>query len=187
MGVSTCVVEAEDLEEVTLGVAAVAAAIARTITLTSRRWPNRPAEHPTDRTGVRVLGTPDYDVWLLRWPVGTGVTPHDHGMSIGAFCVVDGSLLEHRWRAGERTSRVVGAAETVTIGQGAVHDVIGVTDGSLSVHVYSPPLASMNFYDDTGTVVVRSELVESDSFEEPEPAGPTVGTAGNVGTRLARS
>ncbi len=184
MRATTCVVETEDLEEVTLGVAAIAAAIARTITITSPRWPDRPAEHPTDRTGVRVLRTPEYDVWLLRWPTGTGVTPHDHGASIGAFCVVDGSLLEHRWHAGMRTSRIIGPAETVTIGQGEVHDVIGLTDGSLSVHVYSPPLSSMNFYDESGTVVVRSEAVESDSFEEPEPVGMASGNVGNVGNAL---
>ena len=168
MAVSTYVCESRDADEVALGVAAVAAAIARTITVTSRRWPRLPAECATHRTGVRVLSTPDYDVWLLRWPAGTGVTPHDHGTSVGAFCVVDGSLMEERWQAGARISRVIGPAETVIIGREVVHDVVGVIDGSLSVHVYSPPLSLMNFYDEDGMAVVRRETVESGCLEEPE-------------------
>ncbi len=141
--------------------AETASAIARTITVTSGRWPARPARHSTDRTGVRVLSTDDYDVWLLRWPAGTAVTPHDHGPSVGAFCVVRGSLVEMRWQDGQPAPRAVGPAETVTVGRGVVHDVIGVTDGSLSVHVYSPPLSLMNYYDDSGAVLVGSELVGS--------------------------
>jgi hypothetical protein len=153
--------EPENREDVADSVAEIAAAIARTITVTSGRWPKLPGEHPTDRTGVRVLATPDFDVWLLRWPTGTGVTPHDHGTSVGAFSVVHGSLVELRWRGGARTSRLIGPAETVTIGRGVVHDVIGVTDGSLSVHAYSPPLSLMNFYDEDGMFLVRSEAVDA--------------------------
>ena len=161
-------------------IAEIAAAIARTITVTSDRWPRRPAEHPTDRTGVRVLTTEQYDVWLLRWLTGTGVTPHDHGESMGAFCVVRGSLLEVRWEHGGRTARTIDPTQTLTIGRGIVHDVIGAADGSLSVHVYSPPLSRMNFYDADATVVVGSEQVDTDAMVEPsfDRAGGPVDAAG---------
>lgn len=142
-------------------VAEVAAAIAATLTVTSGRWPSLPAEHATDRTGARVLSTEAYDVWLLRWPQGTSVDPHDHGRSAGGFAVVAGALEEVRWRDGAPVSRVVLPGQSVTVGRGVVHDVVGLTRGALSVHVYTPPLREMAFYDPSGQNVVRRETVES--------------------------
>jgi Cysteine dioxygenase type I len=154
------IVESPGSQDVGSVVGEIAAAIARTITMTSGSWPERPAEHATDRTGIRVLSGHEYDVWLLRWPTGTSVTPHDHGSSIGGFCVVKGSLIESRWEHGALTSRMIGTGEAVTIDRGVVHDVVSISDGSLSVHVYSPPLTLMNFYDEEGRVVVRSETID---------------------------
>lgn len=176
--------ESEDAGTVAGYVGELARAIAHTITVTSARWPSFPVEHPTDRTGVRVLSNDLYDVWLLRWPTGTGVTPHDHGASIGAFSVVRGSLVEVRWRGAARTSQLIGSAETVTIGRGIVHDVIGATDGSLSVHVYSPPLACMNFYDEEGSVVVRCETIGPNDGDREVELGTRRDGRGTVKCRL---
>ncbi len=155
-------------------VADIAAAIAATITVTSSRWPALPTEHSTERTGVRVLANEQFDVWLLRWPQGTSVDPHDHGPSVGGFAVVSGVLEEIRWRDGVRSSHVVGPGQAVTVGMGVVHDVVGVTDGALSVHVYSPPLRAMTFYDKSGQYPVRREVVDSDTMDatvDREPVG----------------
>lgn len=158
-------------------VAEVAAAIAATLTATSARWPSLPAQHATERTGVRALATADYDVWLLRWPRGTSVDPHDHGPSEGGFAVVAGALEEVRWHAGRRVSRVLLPGEAVTVERGAVHDVVGASDGALSVHVYSPPLREMTFYDETGQVAVGRELVESDELGADAPRAVAMSAA----------
>jgi quercetin dioxygenase-like cupin family protein len=142
-------------------VAGIAAAIAATLRSTPDRWGPQPEPHPTERTGVRVIAIDECDVWLLRWPSGTRVAPHDHGESVGAFSVVRGELLEVRWHAGAPVTRRVHDGETVDIDRGVVHDVVGATDGALSVHVYSPPLASMGFYDEEGAMLlVRQEVVD---------------------------
>jgi quercetin dioxygenase-like cupin family protein len=119
-----------------------------------------PATDPVRRTSVLAWATPDYDVWLLRWPRGTRVDPHDHGHSAAAFSVVSGELMEVRWGRGEATCRKVKSPEVVTVEPGVVHDVVGATASALSVHVYSPPLSAMGFYDPTGTRLLRVEAVE---------------------------
>lgn len=130
---------------------------------------------------MRVLSNEQFDVWLLRWPQGTSVDPHDHGSSVGGFAVVAGVLEEIRWRDGVRSSHVVGPGQAVTVERGAVHDVVGATDGALSVHVYAPPLRAMTFYDESGRYAVRREVVDSGTMGAPtarEPVGAGTGRAG---------
>lgn len=119
-----------------------------------------PPVDPTRRTSVLAYSTPDYDVWLLRWLHGTRVDPHDHGESAAAFSVVSGQLLEVRWEDGEPRQRRIGESAAITVDAGVVHDVVGATPSALSVHVYSPPLYEMGFYDPTGTRRVRTEEVD---------------------------
>ena len=106
--------------------------------------------HPRQRTALRLVATDTYDIWLLRWPPGTCVTPHDHGLSAGAFSVVVGEVEEVRWKGCIRHSRPVGPGEVVIVDRGVVHDVLGGAEPSLTVHVYSPPLSSMSYYRSTG-------------------------------------
>jgi len=119
-----------------------------------------PAADPTQRTSVLAYSTPDYDVWILRWPHGTRVDPHDHGESAAAFSVVNGELLEVRWEGGTPKRRRIKDSSVVTMDAGVVHDVVGATPSALSVHVYSPPLSAMGFYDPSGTRRVRTEEVD---------------------------
>lgn len=127
-----------------------------------------------------MLSNERFDVWLLRWPQGTSVDPHDHGSSVGGFAVVVGVLEEIRWRDGVRSSHAVAPGQAVTVEQGAVHDVVGVTDGALSVHVYSPPLREMTFYDESGQYALRRDVVSSDTMGAPmdwEHVGAEAGRA----------
>jgi Cysteine dioxygenase type I len=103
--------------------------------------------HAGARSGVRIFRTPDYDVWLLRWPPATRVTPHDHGDSAGAFAVVNGELIELRWHGSVPACRLVIAGETVPVERGVVHDVVATNRVAYSVHAYSPPLEVMSFYE----------------------------------------
>lgn len=133
---------------------------------TSGAWASRVEAHPTARTSLRLLDTPAYDAWLLRWPPGTSVGPHDHGGSAGALTVVTGELTERRWRGSLRHDRRVAEGQLVTVPAGTVHDVLSLgAEPALSVHAYSPPLTAMGFYDDDA-----SELVDALAIADAEEA-----------------
>jgi len=89
------------------------------------------------------------EVWLICWDLGQDTLLHDHGGSSGAFTVTRGSLIEDYGtvrRTGLLTRRhAVGKA--VGFGADYLHNLVNVgTEPTVSVHAYSPPLRSMNFY-----------------------------------------
>ena len=92
--------------------------------------------------------TGDFDIWAIHWPRGQGLELHDHGGAAGALWVVEGSLEEHYIGAdGAVSRRSIVAGGGAAFGPRYVHDVVNVeTTPATSVHAYSPPLESMNFY-----------------------------------------
>jgi quercetin dioxygenase-like cupin family protein len=117
------------------------------------------------RSSVHLLATDAYDVWLIGWPEGTGVEPHDHGESVGVFTVVQGALTEYRWSP-DRRPRVAGEGEVVSIAAGVVHDVVADVAGAgpaVSIHAYSPPLRTMGFYADDGARLLVRTPVEREA------------------------
>lgn len=115
-----------------------------------------------DRSWRLIAQTRD-DAWLIAWPGGSAAELHDHGGSRGALHVIDGALVETiPWR-GYRGSvslarRVVHQGATLAFGAGHVHDVRNEgAEHAFSVHVYSPPLTSMIYYDRLGDRVVPRE------------------------------
>jgi mannose-6-phosphate isomerase-like protein (cupin superfamily) len=152
----------------------VLAALAAGLARSTSSWQRMLGASSEQRDALRIFVTPEYDAWLIRWPLATSVTPHDHGESAGAYTVVNGELLETRWHRGLQRGRHVGPGEVVTIRRGSVHDVTGVDATSLSVHVYSPPLTSMSYYDETGRDVIRTAPVD----DEPLATADQVPLAG---------
>ncbi len=102
-----------------------------------------------------LLGSTTYlDAWLIAWPPLSGVELHDHGSSRGALFVLDGGLVEltprQRAHGGfELSERRLKAGQAREFEPHDIHDVYnGSTDASaVSVHVYSPPLQSMTYFD----------------------------------------
>ena len=129
------------------------------LALTSDAWASSLERHPLARTGFRILVTERYDAWLLRWPVGTAVSPHHHGDSEVAFAVSSGALRETRWLDGRREERLLTHGQATSVGQGVVHDVAAEIE-ALSVHVYSPPLVRMAFFDDQAKHILLEEPVD---------------------------
>ena len=89
------------------------------------------------------------------WPPGTGLDLHDHGESAGAFAIVDGRLEETTVQRGQALTRSLEAGQVSSFDSGCIHGVANRgLRGATSVHVYSPPIASMNYYERTvdGTV-----------------------------------
>ncbi len=142
----------------------VLAAIAAGLASVTVPWELSHGEVPDERRYERVLSTPAYDAWVICWPSGGALDLHDHGGSAGAFSVVAGQLDEATVEsAGESADengvtvvRTISPGQTTTFGSSRVHAV--VNRGSVvatSVHVYSPPLSSMVYYDvdDEGVLI----------------------------------
>jgi predicted metal-dependent enzyme (double-stranded beta helix superfamily) len=101
-----------------------------------------------------LIATPTYEVWLLGWTPGQSVGLHDHGGANGAFVIVDGILTEtratepHSRRSPTLTRRTLSTGDVAVIEAGDVHDVANHSTAlATSIHAYSKPLRSMNFYD----------------------------------------
>jgi hypothetical protein len=105
--------------------------------------------------------TDELEIWAIHWPQGQGLELHDHGGSVGALWVVEGTLEEHYVRP-ERTigSRSIVSGGGAAFGPHYVHDVVNAQAApATSVHAYSPRMESMTFYrqEAHGLVVERAE------------------------------
>lgn len=134
--------------------------------------------HEVDRRWYGSLYRDDVvDLWLLSWQQDNATELHDHGGSSGAFRVLDGALSEDRPACGgsgswelRRERRETG--QTVAFGPRLVHDVRNTAVApAVSLHVYSPPLTSMTYYDLThgGLVAQRCEPVDVRPSDGPVP------------------
>lgn len=117
-----------------------------------------PIDPESGRPWLRLDHTQQLEVWLLGWPPGTSTGWHDHGVSGGAFVVVQGSLTEHSTRKPDDAGRPGGSPVAVRTEHLApqmgrafslrhVHDVVnnGVAY-AVSVHAYAPALGAMTRY-----------------------------------------
>lgn len=112
---------------------------------------------PYSRSILRVDDT--VEIMLARWRPGHGCAPHDHGGAGGFVIPVEGTFRERRfdWEGTdlvvtEDASRPTGAAIQITAD--VIHDMTADV-GGLSLHLYSPPAASMRVFD-----VDRAEAME---------------------------
>ncbi len=154
----------------------------RALTLLAMRW-SRSAEWE----GLKAVETRSWrlfarteacDAWLIAWPVGGAIQLHDHGESSGAIVVVSGTLQENRIRtnvAGARESSrqaLVAGGAPASFSRHEIHDVTNAGPAAaLSLHVYSPRLTAMTFYEMLGDslVVLRREEV-ADGEPEARPS-----------------
>ncbi|HEX4530603.1 MAG TPA: cysteine dioxygenase family protein [Acidimicrobiia bacterium] len=119
-----------------------------------RPWRSLVRHTPGERWFLRLDAQDEFDTWLIGWDSHQGVDLHDHGGSAGAFYVVEGELLETSTRAGgtdEYDDQRIAAGTARAFGPGHVHRVVNPSAAvATSVHVYSPPLVSMDFYEAAG-------------------------------------
>ncbi|HEX2053809.1 MAG TPA: cysteine dioxygenase family protein [Actinomycetota bacterium] len=127
------------------------------------------------RRYVRLLATAAYDAWLIEWYPGSDLDLHDHGGSSGAFHVVEGVLLEQYIDLDRPGS--FETLETLAFGPGHTREMAPLrvhrvwNPGPLqavTVHVYSPPLSSMNYFslEEGGSVqLLHTRPVDAGSLE----------------------
>jgi hypothetical protein len=108
---------------------------------------------PDERFFERVHLGPHFDIWLIRWGAGSATALHDHGGAAGAFVVVEGNLVEYVPNpagTGPRLRRDLAALDSRPMAASHIHTVANeAPEPATSVHVYSPPLASMQHYDES--------------------------------------
>ena len=152
---------------------AAPAAIARELANTPEIWWPRVRRHGRGRWYVPLLEDNDVEAWLLGWPEGEGIELHDHGSSSGALVVVEGTLLETYIEAsdwvrpgGRLRHRRLPKGALVSFGPDHIHDVVnGSPCQALSIHVYSPRLQALTFYEnrpDRGLAAIRTEVSRPD-------------------------
>lgn len=112
---------------------------------------------PYSRSILRV--DDQVEIMLARWRPGHGCAPHDHGGAGGFVIAVEGAFDERRfgWEGTrlavtEQLARQQGAA--IQISPEVIHDM-SAPSGGLSLHLYSPPPASMRVFD-----MERAEVLE---------------------------
>ena len=123
---------------------------------------------PGERNSTRVVCSESHDIWLIRWGAGSGTELHDHGDSAGALYVVGGELVEHRPNPagrGRPLRRVVRALDDRPMAPSHIHEIANESDTvATSVHVYSPPLATMHHFDfspDSELRIIRRDVIDT--------------------------
>lgn len=125
---------------------------------------------PQQRWHVRLHADERADVWLISWTTEQGTELHDHGDSSGAFTVVVGELTESCWTPDGLTDVSRPRGETVVFDQRYVHDVRNHAEQTaVSVHVYSPPLTLMHYYEVRDGALVCRDSLWTDDPEAPAP------------------
>jgi predicted metal-dependent enzyme (double-stranded beta helix superfamily) len=114
-------------------------------------WSGAVRHDPDGRQPVRLIATERYEVWVIGWTTGQNVRVHDHGDSAGAFVVTAGELTEVLPDGrGGRVERSLATGRLRHLAVGLVHDVVNRSAApATSIHVYSPPITHMTYYDDT--------------------------------------
>ncbi|MGE3619158.1 MAG: cysteine dioxygenase family protein [Acidimicrobiia bacterium] len=123
----------------------------------------RPHAHHCEgaRRPVRLVAADRWEAWVIGWTTGQRVELHDHGRSAAAVTVVEGELVDARLRPPHVVHVNLGTGSTTWIRPGAVHDIVAPgPEPATSIHVYSPPLRTMAFYDLTGDVLRTEPVVE---------------------------
>ena len=152
--------------------AAVLADIAVGLAEARTLWQSIVRHEPDGRRPVRLLATERYEAWVIGWLDGQGVRMHDHGPSAGTVVVTSGELTElvpSGLVSADVVERPLGVGRAWQVPVGAVHDVVNRSpEPATSIHIYSPPLSQMTYYDPATLRPVETVRLE----EEPPVLGP---------------
>ncbi len=122
----------------------------------------------TGRRPVRLLATARYEAWVIGWTEGQRVEPHDHGPSVGVIAVTEGTLTELHPVDGRLVARQLPTGSVHVVPVGAIHDITNVEGRpATSVHVYSPPLRTMNRYDADTLAPIVTDVIDSEPSALP--------------------
>jgi cysteine dioxygenase type I len=120
-------------------------------------WRATVRHDPELRRPVRLLATERYEAWVIGWTTDQSARLHDHASSTGALVVTAGELTEVVPRHGGLVERALPHGALRTFPVGTIHDVVNRGwQPATSIHVYSPPLTRMTYYDTTTLAPVET-------------------------------
>jgi hypothetical protein len=139
--------------EASRGLASALSFDALTAIASGMAWAHEPVpgvdDDPSARS-TRLIATALYDVWLITWPNGSSIGPHDHGGARSVLQIVEGELIEtFSEQPGEGPSRIrVLRKGDATRGEPPyLHELEnGSGLDATSLHVYSPPLSDLTLF-----------------------------------------
>ena len=121
--------------------------LAASIAAQPHLWEDQVAYSDEERVFASLHRDANVDVWLICWTPVNDTGWHDHDVSSGAVAVVRGCVTEHTLAIDRRhPRREVRAGRSFSFGPDHIHRMAGRDAGSVSVHVYSPPLWRMGQY-----------------------------------------
>jgi predicted metal-dependent enzyme (double-stranded beta helix superfamily) len=123
-------------------------------------WRDSVRHSEDERIYTQLYRDPHLDVWLICWTGTQDTGLHDHDLSSGAVCVVEGALDEDRLRmaGGVVTARHTAGA-SFRFDASRIHDVRNAEGHvTVSLHLYSPPIWRMGYYEvaEDGSLARRS-------------------------------
>jgi hypothetical protein len=127
--------------------------LAETIGVATEVWEPFVRHDPDRRHYVQLYRDPHVDVWLICWTSEQDTGFHDHDVSSGAVYVCSGDLAEDRFELSDGVLRrgTVGRPRRTGFDFDAshVHCVrhAGGEEPAVSIHVYSPALWRMGYYE----------------------------------------
>jgi hypothetical protein len=126
---------------------------AETIGAATSVWEPLVRHDPDRRHYVQLHRDPHVDVWLICWTNDQDTGFHDHDVSSGAVYVCNGELAEDRFELSDGVLRRVAVARprgtAFDFDASHVHCVrhAGGQEPAVSIHVYSPALWRMGYYE----------------------------------------
>ena len=118
-----------------------------------RLWVDRVRHDPETRHFVQLYRDTNIDVWLICWLDAQDTGYHDHDLSSGAVYVCEGALAEdffYRDAQGwiDVRTRVRAAGEVFDFDGASIHGMRhSGGPPATSIHVYSPALWRMGYYE----------------------------------------
>jgi Cysteine dioxygenase type I len=143
-------------------------AVARGFARSATSWPGM--DDPCVRCWRTIAANDRFEAWVVAWPVGGEIELHDHGGSAGAVSVASGTLIETSIRPDDdgelvAASMAIHTDDHLVFGPEHVHDLVNRGPGpALSIHVYSPALRSMTYFDWTDQR--RLVAIRTDEYSE---------------------
>lgn len=132
------------------------AAVASSIAADPSSWAHLVGFDDDERVFAPLHRDAHVDAWLLCWTPENDTGWHDHDSSSGAVAVVTGELAENNLTIAEGGVETrIPAGKVFSFGPDHIHRLNGAEPGSVSVHVYSPPLWRMGQYAVSETGVLR--------------------------------
>lgn len=144
-----------------------------------RFWSDYVRHDPNERYFHQLYRDPNLDAWLICWLNAQDTGYHDHDVSSGAVCVVEGELVEDYLYRGDdgwirEQTRSRAAGSVWHFDPASIHGLRHPGGPPVtSIHVYSPALWRMGHYEAGPLGLLRQSITYADETYVGEQVEPS--------------